>query len=118
MASILVIDDEESMRQLLRLVLEAAGHQVMEAPNGRVGLAMYADKATDIVITDIGMPEMNGLEMIAELTRSFRDVKILVISGAPSHELERAKRLGACETLPKPFHLDQLLDAVRAEIAH
>jgi CheY-like chemotaxis protein len=105
------------MRQLLHLVLEAAGHQVMEAPNGRVGLAMYADKATDLVITDIGMPEMNGLEMMAELNRSFRDVKIIVISGAPGQELESAKRLGACETLPKPFNLGRLLDAVRAEIA-
>lgn len=117
MSTILVIDDQQAMRQLLRSVLESAGHQVMEASNGRMGLAVYSDQPTDLMITDIAMPEMNGLEMLAELKRSFPDVKVIVISGASSHELETAKRLGARQTLPKPFAINQLLDAVRDELA-
>ncbi len=91
MATILVIDDQQTMRRLLRIVLESAGHQVREASNGRMGLAVYGDQPTDLMITDIAMPEMNGLEMLAELRRSFPDVKVIVISGACSHELEAAK---------------------------
>jgi len=68
MATILVIEDQAPLRTLLRTVLERAGHEVREAPNGRLGLAVYREKPADVVITDILMPEMNGLDMILELT--------------------------------------------------
>src|SRR5512147_634885 len=77
MATILIIDDEEGVRALLRTTLEAAGHKVVEAANGRIGLERYRHKPTDLIITDILMPELNGLDMILELTRSFLDAKVI-----------------------------------------
>jgi len=120
MATILVIDDHESLRTLLRIMLEWAGHEVMEAPNGRLGLAVYREKPADLVITDIDMPEMNGLDLILELTRAFLDVKVIAISGAPDREktLDAAKLLGVRHTLRKPFSMDALLKAVHDELAH
>ena len=120
MASILIIDDEVSIRALLRTTLERAGHEVQEAPNGRIGLALYHFRPTDLVITDIAMPEMNGLDMILELTRHFLDAKVIAISGVggENKDLDVAKLLGARRTFHKPFSVPQLLDAVRYELAH
>jgi two-component system response regulator (stage 0 sporulation protein F) len=120
MATILVIDDQDSFRKLLRTVLERAGHEVTEASNGRLGLAVYREKPADLVITDILMPEMNGLHMILELTRAFLNVKVIAISGAPDTEktLDAAKLLGVRHTLYKPFSMDALLKIVQYELAH
>jgi two-component system response regulator (stage 0 sporulation protein F) len=82
MATILIIDDEEPIRALLRTTLEAAGHTVVEAGNGRIGLDLYRFKPTDLIITDIAMPEMNGLDLILALTRQFLHAKVIAISGA------------------------------------
>ena len=120
MARILVIDDQEPIRALLRATLEAAGHEVMEAPNGRIGLALYRHKPTDLVITDILMPELNGLDMLLELTREFLHAKVIAISGVQGKEnvLDVAKLFGARRTLQKPFSIPRLLDAVRYELEH
>ena len=97
MATILIIDDQESIRALLRTTLEGAGHEVTEAPNGRIGLELYRFRPTDLVITDILMPEMNGLDMLLELTREFLHAKVIAISGAGGEQnvLDVAKLLGA-----------------------
>lgn len=120
MATILIIDDEEPIRALLRTKLEAAGYAVMEAANGRIGLDLYRLRPTDLVITDILMPELNGLDMILELTRSFLDAKVIAISGSGGEDsvLDVATLLGARRTLQKPFSMTQLLDAVRYELEH
>jgi two-component system response regulator (stage 0 sporulation protein F) len=119
MATILVIDDQDAVRTLLRTVLERAGHEVTEAPNGRLGLAVYREKPADLVITDILMPEMNGLDMIRELTRAFLNVKVIAISGASDpRTLNAAKLLGVRRTLRKPFNMDALLKAVQYELTH
>lgn len=120
MATILIIDDEEPVRALLRTMLEAAGHQVAEAPDGRQGLALYRAHPVDLVITDLHMPELNGLDLILELTRAFLHVKVIAISGAHDPELsfDRAKLLGARRTLQKPFGMDALLKIVDYELAH
>ena len=119
-ATILIIDDEESLRALLRTTLEGAGHEVTEAPTGRIGLALYRFRPTDMVITDILMPEMNGLDMLLELTREFLHAKVIAISGAGEEQnvLDVAKLLGARRTFRKPFSLPRLLDAVRYELDH
>ena len=119
-ATILIIDDEESLRALLRTTLEGAGHEVTEAPNGHIGLALYRFRPTDIVITDILMPEMNGLDLLLELTREFLHAKVIAISGAGEEQnvLDVAKLLGARRTFRKPFSLPRLLDAVRYELDH
>ena len=120
MATILVIDDLAPVRTLLRTVLERAGHEVTEAPNGRLGLAAYREKPADLIITDILMPEMNGLDMILELTRAFLNVKVIAISGAPDTDtaFDAAKLLGVRHTLTKPISMDALLKAVQYELAH
>jgi two-component system, response regulator, stage 0 sporulation protein F len=120
MARILVIDDQEPLRKLLRTVLEGAGHEVAEAPNGRLGLAAYQERPAELVITDIVMPEMNGLDLILALTRAFLNVKVIVMSGAHDTEtvLDAAKLLGARHTLHKPFSMEVLLKTVQYELAH
>ena len=120
MATILIIDDEETVRVLLRSALRAAGHEVVEAANGREGLALYRRRPTDLVITDIAMPELNGLDLILELTRYFLDAKVIAISGVGREKngLDVAKLLGARRTMQKPFTMLQLLDAVRYELDH
>jgi two-component system response regulator (stage 0 sporulation protein F) len=120
MATILVIDDEESIRTLLRIALEGAGHEVLEAPNGRLGLALYRASKADLIITDIVMPEVDRLEMMLELTRNFLNVKVIAISGGLEGEapLHVAKMLGARQTIQKPLDMDTLLSAVRYELAH
>jgi two-component system response regulator (stage 0 sporulation protein F) len=111
MATVLIIDDQESIRALPRATLEAAGHEVMEASNGHIGLDLYRQKPTDLVITDILMSELNGLDMIVELTREFLDAKVIAISGSGEGKnvLGHAKLLGARRTFRKPFSMTQLL---------
>jgi DNA-binding response OmpR family regulator len=118
-AKILVIDDQEPIRTLLRAMLEGSGHEVSEAANGRDGLALYRRYPPDLVITDIAMPEMNGLDLILELTRGFLNVRVIAMSGEQgTHDnLEVAKLLGARQTLLKPFSMEQLLATVRYELA-
>jgi two-component system response regulator (stage 0 sporulation protein F) len=120
MARILVIDDQEAVRSLLRIVLEGAGHEVLEASNGRLGLALYRERSADLIITDIVMPEMNGLELLLELTRNFLNVKVIAMSGGLESvgPLNAAKLLGARQTFHKPLDMGELLSAVRYELAH
>jgi DNA-binding NtrC family response regulator len=120
MATILIIDDEEPIRALLRTTLEWAGYEVTEAPNGRIGLELYRHRPTDLVITDILMPELNGLDMLLALTREFLHAKVIAISGAGGEHnvLDAAKLLGVRRTFQKPFSMTRLLDAVRYELEH
>ena len=94
--------------------------KVTEAANGRQGLNLYRQRPTDLVITDIVMPEMNGLDMLLELTREFLHAKVIAISGARREKnvLDVAKLLGARQTFQKPFSLPHLLGAVRYELEH
>ena len=119
-ATILIIDDEEPIRALLRFALEAAGYEVTEAANGRQGLDLYRQRPTDLIIADMLMPELNGLDLLLELTREFLHAKVIAISGAGGEQnvLDVAKLLGARQTFEKPFSIPQLLDAVRYELEH
>jgi DNA-binding NtrC family response regulator len=120
METILVIDDQEPIRALLRIALEGADHTVLEASNGRLGLALYRASAADLIVTDIVMPEMDGLEMMLDLTRNFLNVKVIAMAGGLEGEgsLNLAKLLGARQTFHKPLDMEKLLSAVRHELAH
>jgi DNA-binding response OmpR family regulator len=120
MASILVMDDEAPIRTWLSMALQSAGYTVLEASNGREGLRVYRQRPADLVMVDLLMPELNGLDTIMELTREFLDVKVIAISGlAADHDmLKTARLLGARQTLHKPFGIEELLKAVRYELAH
>ena len=114
MARILIEDDADS-RIALRRILERAGHTVLEATDGQEGIERYRTTPTELVITDILMPEREGLETIMALRREFPDVKIIAVSGGigPLDFLHVAARFGAQRTFAKPFDYRELLDAVQ-----
>ena len=117
MAKILVIDDEEQIRGLLKRVFQGQGHMVITANNGAVGLKMMAQERFDLVITDIFMPEKEGMETIIEIKRDFPDVKILAVSGGNSQGcdyLPMTKPLGADACLNKPFSNEDIVRVVNA----
>jgi len=115
-ATILIIEDHAAVRTLLVRVLEDAGYQVWEAANGREGLERFRTHPVDLVITDLEMPEMNGLEVIVQLTRLCVDVRVIAMSGLSGDELQLATLIGARRTLPKPLDLHALLQVVQSEL--
>ncbi len=121
MKRILVIDDDVQVRQMLKQILERAGYEVVDATDGAEGIKLYRDEPTDLIITDIIMPEKEGIETIMELKRDFPDVKIIAISGGgrvdPGHYLEIARRLGVDRTFTKPFDRAELLEAIQQLLA-
>jgi DNA-binding response OmpR family regulator len=114
MATVLLIDDEYPVRDTCRAALEAAGHTVVEAENGKFGDALCRAVPPDLVITDLMMPEKEGIETIIGLRRDFPQLKIIAMSGAlySGAFLAAAAKLGASCTLHKPFTSEQLLAAV------
>jgi two-component system response regulator (stage 0 sporulation protein F) len=118
MATILIIDDHASVRMLLARVLEDAGYQVYEAANGRQGLEQFQAQPVDLVITDLEMPEMTGLDVILALTRVLFNVKVIAISGGSGDGLEKARLLGARQTFSKPLDLSALLHGIESELQH
>ena len=118
MARILVIDDNADMREVMRLILEGAGYSVDLAADGALGLVLQRSRPADVVITDIFMPNQDGLETVAHLRREFPQVKVIAMSGGGvlvkgSRYLSTASEIGAHALLAKPFHPEQLLRAVR-----
>lgn len=111
MARILVIDDDPDMRAMLEQMLRAAGHEVISAMDGKAGVGLYRASPADLVMTDLFMPNQEGLETIIELRREFPEVAITAMSGKTAADtmLSIAKRLGAVGTLQKPFFPLQLL---------
>lgn len=118
MATILVVDDDPQLRESIRRVLELKGHTVTEAPDGKVALRHFAGTPTDLVVSDVYMPDMDGIEFLMRLREAFPDVKTLMISGGGSlpseNVLGAASMLGADRVLEKPFTLEELQGAVQA----
>lgn len=121
MARILVIDDDDKIRHLIRRLLEREGHEVVEAGNGRIGLEMQRENPAELIITDIFMPEMEGTEFIMDMNEEFPKVKVIVMSGGgniPDVDfLDLARNLGALKTFQKPFKHEALLAAVEELLA-
>lgn len=118
MARILVIDDEEAIRVLLKKILENAGHSVEVAQNGKVGLEKQHQQPAELVITDLFMPEKEGLETIMELQRDFPGVKIVAMSGGDRKGnmdfLGMTIKLGAHKALKKPFTMAEVVETVNS----
>ena len=118
MAKILVVDDDKQIRWILCEVIKQIGHEVVEAENGKVALRHLHDAPIDIVITDIVMPEKEGLETIIEMKRDFPDVKIIAMSGGGqwgSHTyLELAEKFKVARTFEKPMNIPVLLSAIES----
>jgi DNA-binding NtrC family response regulator len=117
MERILIIDDESQIRSMLRLMLERVGYEVIEAADGMEGIRQYRDNPADLIITDLIMPNKDGIGMIIELKKEFPKVKIIAMSGGgvnrPEGYLDGAKKLGATRTLTKPIDRDEMLTAVK-----
>lgn len=116
MAHILIIDDEEQIRLMLRWWFENEGYTVTLAANGKEGIAAYQAKPADLIITDLIMPDKEGLETIIELKQANPEIKIIAISGGgrntPHGYLEMAEQLGATKTFNKPIRKADLMAAV------
>jgi DNA-binding response OmpR family regulator len=117
MARILLIEDDEHVRTMLRLMLVRFGHAVIEAGNGRQGLTQFQPANFDLVITDLVMPEKEGIEVVIELRKHIPRVKIIAISGGgrantAAEYLAMARGLGADLVLAKPFPHEALLAAI------
>ncbi len=118
MAKILIVDDDKNYRSAIGRMLRKMHHDVVEAENGRDAISSYKKSVIDIVITDILMPEKDGIELIMELKKEFRDVKIIAITGGIAkynnsvNMLDQAKFLGACRVIEKPFENEELTAAV------
>lgn len=116
MAKILVFDDEPSILLMIKKMLEKAGHDVEIALNGKEGMVLFERNKPDLLITDIIMPEKEGLETIFELRRQYPDLKIIAISGGgrigPDGYLPGAKLLGANAVFTKPLVPKEFVQAV------
>ena len=121
MARILIIEDEELVRFTLRQILEMAGHAVLEATNGAEGIALQKGSPADLVITDIVMPEKEGVETIIELRRDYPELNIIAISGGgrigTTEYLDVARKFGARHVFGKPFNKHELLQAIDESLA-
>src|SRR5215207_6958556 len=114
MAQILVIDDDPGVRTVLQLMLQLCGHQVTLATDGVEGVKQFRNQPADIVLTDLFMPNQEGIETITELRKDFPKVPIIAMSGEMAGDtmLLVTRHLGVGAILQKPFFQDQLRAAV------
>lgn len=116
MARVMVIDDDEVVRMTLTLVLEKAGHEVVAAEDGRKGMALFKMNPADVVLTDIYMPNQEGLATIMALRRTCPAVKVVAISGGGANAgldvLPVAEALGADRALRKPVNPKDLIAVI------
>jgi two-component system KDP operon response regulator KdpE len=118
MARILVVDDDPALLRALRLALNAAGHQVSTAPDGEQGLAQAARSSPEVIVLDLGLPDIEGLE-VCQRVRSWNDVPIIVLSA--THDEDRkvaALDGGADDYVTKPFGMAELEARIRTALRH
>ena len=117
---ILLIDDDPIFRGMVKQALELAGYDVTEAADGNEGLKIQFERSADLIISDIIMPEKEGIETVLEIRERFPAVKIIVISGGGWYgteiDFDMAEKLGAV-TLDKPFEIEDLMAAVKQMLA-
>ena len=111
----LAIDDKQAALGYLRQALELQGYEVLTARNGKEALGLIDGQAPDAVLTDLFMPEMDGIETIGALRRRWPEIRVIAMSGRPGVDyLKVARELGVTHTLRKPFEIDDLLAALKA----
>jgi CheY-like chemotaxis protein len=119
--TVLVVDDDGSVLKMVDLLLSDSGFEVIVAPSGSEGLKVLESRTVDLIITDIIMPEMEGIELITQLRASRPELPIVAISGGGRSRnldfLKFAKKLGAKVVLEKPFRRDTLVEAVNKALS-
>ena len=112
MPRVLIIEDDPALRRALRIFLEKSGHTVVEAHDGQVGLKAHAAQTFDLIVTDLIMPEMDGVGLICALRKSHPTLPVIAISGggrmSPENYLHIARQCGAAVVLAKPFAMEKL----------
>src|SRR4051812_3330220 len=109
MPNILIVDDEQSYRQLLTLVFEADGNNIRTAMNGRQALEALATEPAEVIISDVKMPDMDGIEMLRAVRETLPDVGVILMTAFASVETAReAFKLGADDFIQKPFDVEEL----------
>ncbi len=118
MARILVIDDQEPIRRIVRRALENERHEVLDASDGELGMQLLERETVDIVITDIFMPGQDGIVTLREIRKKFPSLNVIVMSGGDSTGMldlrKDAELLGAVKSLQKPFTAREIVDVVRS----
>lgn len=115
MSKVLVVDDSEFMRKVLRNILEAGGHKVIEARNANEALDRYVREGADVITMDIVMPDLDGIEAVKRLKGANKRARIIMIS-ALGHQktVMRSLEAGAVDFIIKPFTADDVLESVNA----
>ena len=117
MVRILVIDDNDQFREMLCECLKSEGYEVVAACDGKEGIDLYRKELTDLIITDVNMPEKSGPELIFELQKDFPDVKIVAISGGTDNAEGYLKDITVLSDVKhifsKPFDMDEMLQTVK-----
>lgn len=110
---ILVVDDDPGVRDVIRSMLESAGYRVLAAENGKEAMKILKAERVDLILTDLVMPEQEGIETIKTLRREYPDLKVIAMSGAFGGDYLRiASYLGAHGTLSKPIQMQALLKLI------
>ncbi len=121
MSHILVVEDDEDVRRMVVQILLREGYRVTEAPNGQKALELFRIEPADLIVTDLIMPEKEGLEMIRDLNRDYTGVRVIAMSGGgrldPTDYLKTARVFGARRTINKPFGKQELVTAVEGVLA-
>ena len=118
MKRVLIVDDNLMMRRLIRNVFINERFDVMEAENGMEGLQLVNKNSFDLIITDIVMPEMEGLQFIIELRKIAPELKIVAISGGRPYYLYMAKKLGIEAVFTKPLNHHEFVNTVKRIVNH
>ncbi len=122
MARILIVDDEQPIRQILLDALEIDKHEICEAGSGQEAMALVQEQVFDLLITDLVMPEKNGIDLIMEIKDKYPQMRIIAISGGGGitgrfDYLPIARLIGAGSILRKPFRLPEIRSMVRQVLA-
>ena len=122
MAGILIVEDHKDLREVLKMSLTRRKYTVIEASNGREAILKFKPEITDLVITDIIMPDEDGLKVILKIRQIKPGIKIIAISGGgkagPGNYLNVAKALGADEVIPKPFSMGTLISKINGLLSN
>jgi two-component system chemotaxis response regulator CheY len=120
MARILIIDDDPDILKALKRVLEIEGHEVSQASDGKTALRHFAGDPADLVISDVYMPDMDGIEFLIRVREAFPEARIVTMSGgghmAKEKVLGAASMLGAVGVLEKPFTIEEVLEMVKRSL--
>jgi DNA-binding response OmpR family regulator len=118
MTKILIVEDDQQLREMLKQLLEGESFEVIDSGDGEEAIKTLHENEVDLMITDIIMPEKDGVSLVRDLRKQFPDLKIIAISGGsrhidPQNPLKIVEKMGVDRTLTKPFKLSELLDVVR-----